>query len=194
MSRGASRQHLLRPLAGLDDTQMRQEITSWSRALPIGLIGCIVHDTTTRAYLNGVITAFEWDTTEYESDQFFTYVSGAASAMIVPESLGGLYAFELNVVNTTITAFPATLYVRVTDGRTGVPLISNRQSIPSLGATESYAWGQAIPRILVPGDIVEFCMKQIGATVNLGLQAPTTEDPRSPQFTFYRVAPASANT
>jgi hypothetical protein len=184
-------------LHGLDDERMRQTISDWARQVPIGMIGCIVRDTTTRSITNAADNLINWRTTDYESDSFFNYNAGSSDAntMEIPKGLGGLYAFNLAWSNQFISSrlITALIFkVRVTDNATGTQTMLYYNNMGGTYTVGTYInCAGTLPRILRPKDKIEFFVNPTtGFAETNTFVTPQAGFPGSPSICFYRLNPA----
>jgi hypothetical protein len=191
MSGGQTAKHRLPPLDGLDDRRLRDELYRWAVKLPVGLVGCVVRDTAAHVYPTATQNVMSWNVTDYESDKFFAYDSTpAASQMVIPEGLGGLYAYSVTMVNNdAANTLAGGFTVRVTDASTGAVLTATEHDYTNFANNQYIVWAGTIPRILRPGDKVDFTFRHTSAgSETLYGVAATTTHPAAPSITFYRVA------
>lgn len=182
MSKGQINKHSLGSITSLPEREMRQEVARWARELPIGLVGCIVAlsgDTVTAPAVDWV--TLPWESTDYESDNFFpAYGGGQQSKFRVPAELGGLYGWDIKAQITTASPLFVWQLVHVDayDGTVSVIKEAYEFVTTSILFNKHFVIG----RILAPEDQVYFRFGAfIGASTDFDIAHKTT---------FYRIHPA----
>lgn len=191
MSRGQASRTTLPELASMDDARRWREINRWSDKLSLNMIGFIANgQASVQIFADATKVAMQWTATDYESDKFFVYDSAPkASDIYIPEGMGGLYGYSVNVQHDgPAGTLQAIFYVRVTPVRTGVAYMACRTPIDNWTANQTRQFTGTIPVILEPRDKVEFVLQQTSAASRTFLGgAATTEYPAHPAFCFYRI-------
>jgi hypothetical protein len=191
MSRGQASRTVLPDLASMDDKRRWKEINRWADKLALNMIGFIANGADSiQTFNNATKTAMQWTTTDYESDKFFVYnSSGYADNAVIPDSMGGMYGYSVNMMHDGPTGtLQAVFYIRVTPRRTGTAFIASRTVIKDWIANQTYNVSGTIPYILSPGDKVEFVLNQTSGSNQTFLgSTATTEYPQRPHFCFFRI-------